>query len=154
MVHNSADPSPTIVPPPELSQHYQAIGSAIVDYALAVALIGLNPFQSWLVLTLVAVALIIVKMVWDIRQEWNFTGKHSICALVGYGFNLLGALALGFMALLTFVFIGAIFPVVTRFALSAALMTVTWTVGAATNQFFLDGYLNLEGESENGESYV
>lgn len=58
---------------------------------------------------------------------------------------------MGFMALLTMIFIGVVFPVMSRFALSAALMTVTWIVGAVTNQFSLNGYLNLASRLGKGE---
>ena len=107
----------------------------IVDYALGVAIIALNPFQSWLILTLCVGGVIILKMIWDIRRKWRSSSgaRHHFLATASYLFNLLGALAMGFMALLTLIFISTVFPVMGRFALSAALMTITWLAGAATN---------------------
>ena len=133
-----------------ISQRYRAIQSMVVDYALGVAIIGLNPFRSWLMLTLCIAGITILKMMWDIRRKWHFAGRHRVLAIASYLFNLLGALTMGFMALLTLIFIGVVFPVMPRFGLSAALMTLTWIVGAVTNQFFLNGYLS--SESEKGEA--
>ena len=128
-----------------ISRRYQANQFLMVDYALGVAIIGLNPFQNLLTLTLCIAAAIILKMMWDIRRNWGCSDGNHLLAIASFLFNLLGALTMGFMALLTLIFAGVFFPIINRFALSAALMTVTWIAGAVTNQFFLNGYLNLEG---------
>lgn len=133
-----------------ISQRYRAIRSMIVDYALGMAIIGLNPFRPLLTFTLCAAGIIILKMMWDIRRKWHFAGRHQVLAIASYLFNLLGALTMGFMALLTLIFIGVVFPIMPRFGLAAALMTLTWIVGAVTNQFFLNGY--LRSESVKGEA--
>ena len=155
MVNDSIDSSTaleaTSLSSSSLAQRYRAIQSMVVDYALGVAIIALNPFQSWLLVSLGIVGIIILKMMWDIRRKWHSPGGHHFLALASYLFNLLGALTMGFMALLTLIFIGVAFPVMTRFTLSAALMTVTWIVGAVTNQFFLNGYLRLVSRSGKGE---
>ena len=125
----------------------------VMNYALGVAIIGLNPFQNLLTPTLCIAAAIILKMMWDISRKWGFSGGNNLLAIASFLFSLLGALTMGFMALLTLIFAGAFFPVINRFALSAALMTLTWIAGVATNQFFLNGYLNLEGATGRRESH-
>ena len=137
-----------------ISQRYQAIQSMVVDYALGVAIIALNPFRSWLILTLGIAGVIILKMMWDIRRKWHFSGRHHVLAIASYLVNLLGALTMGLMAFLTLIFIGVVFPVMRRFALSAALMTITWITGVVTNLFFLNGCLSIEGDAlEKGKSH-
>ena len=109
MVHTTNSSTAMLVASSSISQRYSAIKSMVVDYALGVAIIGLNPFRSWLLLTIGVATIVILKMIWDIRRKWRFAGKHHGLAIASYGFNLLGALAMGFMALLTFVFIGVFF---------------------------------------------
>lgn len=123
----------------------------VVDYALGAAIVGLNPFQNLLVLTLFIAGVLNLKMMWDIGRKWSFPRRYSVVAVAGFLFNLLGALAMGFMAWLTLIVVGTFFPVMNRFAISAALMTFTWIVGAVTNQFCLNGCLNLESSSARGE---
>ena len=51
----------------------------------------------------------------------------------------------GYIALLawaTFVFLGSFIPLIDHYALSAALMSGSWTLGAAANQFFLNGFFH------------
>ena len=143
MANDSAATTVTL-PLSLISQRYRLIQSMVVDYALLVAIIGLNPFRSLSMLTLSAIGGIIFKMIWDIRRKWSFSGRHRILAVSSYLFNLLSALTTGFMALLTLIFISVVFPIVIRFALAAALMILTWIVGAVTNQFFLNSYLRNE----------
>ncbi len=122
-----------------LSLRYQSLQSMIVNYALGVGIIGLIPSIPTITLG-IAIALNL-KMLWDIGRKWRFSRGNSIVAIAGYAFNLLGALAMGVMAWLTLTFSGAFFPVLSRFAWTAAFMTFTWIVGSATNQFLLQGYL-------------
>lgn len=148
---DSSTSSPGIVSSSTIFQRYRAIQSMVMDYALGTAIVGLNPFQSWLTVTLCIALALILKMLWDIRRKWHLSGGYNVLAIASYLFNLLGALAMGFMALLTLIFIGVSFPIMTRFALPAALMTITWITGAVTNQFFLNRYLRLEGSVGEGE---
>ena len=113
----------------------------VVDYALGIAMIGLNPFQTMLTLTLCVAGALILKMMWDVIRKWGFPKRQSIVTIAGFLFNLLGAFSMGLMAWLTVTVVGVIFPIANRFAVSAALMTVSWIVGAVTNQFCLNGYL-------------
>jgi hypothetical protein len=136
---------------PAIPRRYRAIQSMVIDYALGAAIIGLNPFQNLLILTLCIAGALTLKMMWDIMRKWSFPRRYSVISIAGFLFNLLGALAMGFMAWLTLIIIGTFFPVMNRFAVSAALMTFTWIIGSVTNQFFLNGCLNLEADAEHGE---
>ena len=147
MSQESAELTGALSPSSNISRRYQANQARVTDYALGVAIIGLNPFQNLLTPTLCIAAAIILKMMWDVGRKWGFSGGNHLLAIANFLFGLLGALTMGFMALLTLIFLGVLFPIVNRFALSAALMTLTWFVGVATNQFFLNGNLNLEGRA-------
>jgi hypothetical protein len=134
-----------------IQQRYRAMRGMVIDYSLGVAIIGLNPFQNLPILTLCVAGALTLKMMWDIGRKWNFPKRYNVIAIAGFLFNLLGALAMGLMAWLTLTIAGTFFPIINRFSISAALMTFTWIVGAVTNQFFLNGCLNLEGVAKNGE---
>lgn len=138
----SVDVPGGIPPFPDISRRFQSIQSMVVDYALGVAIVGLNPFQNLLTLTLCIAAAINLKMIWDITRMWRFPQKRSILAIASFGFNLLGALSMGLMAWISFTVAGLFFPIFNRFALSAALMTLTWILGAVVNQFLLQGCLH------------
>ena len=113
----------------------------IVDYALGIAIIGLNPFQTMLTPTLCVAGALMFKMIWDVVRKWGFPKKQNVSTIASFLFNLLGAFSMGLMAWLTVTVVGVVFPIANRFAVSATLMTVTWIVGAVTNQFCLNGYL-------------
>jgi hypothetical protein len=66
---------------------------------------------------------------------------YNPIAIAGGLLNGLGSLAIALLAWLTFVFLGTFIPLIDHFGLSAALMSGTWTLGAAANQFFFNGYL-------------
>ncbi|MEM6518524.1 MAG: hypothetical protein AAF722_04220 [Cyanobacteria bacterium P01_C01_bin.70] len=80
MAHDSTDRSTTLaetlLSSSSIAQRYRATQSMVVDYALGVAIIALNPFQSWLMLTLGIVSIIILKMMWDIRRKLPSPGGH------------------------------------------------------------------------------
>lgn len=137
-----------------LSQRYRLIQDMIVDYAIGLAILGLNPFGSLLTATLIVAAAILIKMIWDIAKRWHFPVVRNPITIGGGMMNVLGALAIALLAWLTFIFLGALVPLIDRFALSAALMAGTWTLGAAANQFFLDGFLkqaSVQNHDQNND---
>lgn len=128
----------------DLATRYRVIQGMIVDYAIGLAILGLNPFENLLTPTLILAAAILLKMVWDIAKRWYFPRSTNLIALGGGAINVVGALAMALMAWLTMIFLGSFVPLIDRFALSAAFMTGTWTLGAAANQFFLNAFLNQQ----------
>jgi ethanolamine ammonia-lyase large subunit len=128
----------------DLSTRYRTIQGLIVDYAIGMAILGLNPFDNLFTPTLIVAVVILLKMVWDIAKRWYFPRITNLIALGGGLINVIGALAMALMAWLTMIFLGGFIPLVDRFALSAAFMTGTWTLGAAANQFFLNAFLNRQ----------
>ncbi len=130
----------------DLARRYRSIQGTIVDYALGLAILGLAPF--FLTPTLIVAAALLLKMVWDIAKRWYFPVVRNPIALAGGAVNALGALAIALLAWLTLVFLGTFIPLIDRFAVAAALMSGTWTLGAVANQFFLNGFLNRNARQE------
>lgn len=126
--------------PPFLIQRNRRIRNLILDYAMGAALIGLNPIRGTLTLTLLVVAVLILKMMWDIGYEWGYTKGQDPLAIAGNVFGFLGAFALAFMAWVTIFCFGLFVSLFSGFAISAALFTLTWTLGQVTNQFYASGY--------------
>jgi uncharacterized protein (DUF697 family) len=125
--------------PPFLVQRNQQIRNLILDYALGAALIGLNPIPGTLMMTLLVVAILILKMRWDIGSKWRYIKGQDFLAISGQLFGSLGAFALAFMAWVTMFCLSLFVPVLSGFAISAALFTLTWALGQVTNQFYASG---------------
>lgn len=114
-----------------------------LDYALGVSILGLIPIRELLTLRLFLAIALILKMSWDIGVQWQFVKGQDILAIAGHLFSLLGALAMAFMAWLTFLAIGLFFPPLGSFKLAATLFTLTWMIGQSVNQFYANGKKNL-----------
>ncbi|OUL23943.1 hypothetical protein BV378_20110 [Nostoc sp. RF31YmG] len=125
--------------PPFLIQRHQQIRNLILDYAMGAALIGLNPVRGTLTLTLLVVGVLILKMIWDIGYKWSHTKGQDPLAIAGNLFGILGAFALALMAWVSVFCFGLFVPLLSGFAISAALFTLTWTLGQVTNQFYASG---------------
>lgn len=131
--------SSLLATPPFLIKRYRKIRNLILDYAMGAAIIGLNPVRGTLTLTLLVVGVLIVKMIWDIGYLWSYTKGQDPLAIAGNLFGFLGAFALAFMAWVTMFCFGLFVPLFWGFAISAALFTLTWTLGQVTNQFYASG---------------
>ncbi len=138
MSNNSQQPE-TIATPPFLIQRNRQIRNLILDYAMGAALIGLNPVRGTLTLTMLVVGGLILKMIWDIGYSWGYTKGQDPLAIAGNIFGFLGAFALAFMAWVTIFCFGLFVPLFSGFGISAALFTLTWTLGQVTNQFYASG---------------
>jgi hypothetical protein len=125
--------------PPFLLQRHRKIRHLILDYAMGTALIGLNPVRGTLTLTLLVIGVLILKMIWDIGKEWSYSKGQDPLAIAGNLFGILGAFALALMAWVTIFCGGLLMPLFSGFAISAALFTLTWTLGQVTNQFYASG---------------
>lgn len=136
----------------DLAQRYRTIQTMVVDYAIGLAILGLNPFPNLLTLSLLIAAAILVKMLWDIGRKWRFPLVSNPITLAGGVGNIVGSLTMALMAWVTLVFLGTLVPVLGRFAFSAALMTLTWTLGAAANQFCLNAVLERASTHPQGET--
>lgn len=128
----------------DLASRYRAIQGIIVDYAIGLAILGLNPFANLFTPVLIVAVAILIKMIWDIAKRWYFPRITNPIALSGGLINAIGAFAMAFATWLVMIFVGTYIPPIGRFALSAAFMTGTWTLGAAANQFFLNAFLNRQ----------
>lgn len=64
--------------------------------------------------------------------------------------NTLGACAIALLAWVSLEFLGAIVPGIESLSLSAALMSGAWTMGAAFNTFFMNGFLRRRSTASMG----
>lgn len=122
-----------------LLRRYEAGQQMVVDYALGQAILGL--FHAWLTPVLVIAVLLLAKMVWDLARRWSFRAPRNPIAILGQLMNTIGACAIALLAWLCCVGVGAVLPLGDNYALSAALMSGTWTLGVSTNQFLMNGFL-------------
>jgi hypothetical protein len=125
-----------------LARSHRAGRSLTLDYALGAAILGLNPFPNLLTVTLICACGLVLVMIRHIGKKWEFVQGQNGFAIAGNLFGGLGALAMAFMAWLTLTAIGFFVPIVDRFAISAALFTLTWMMGLATNQYYEMGFYN------------
>ena len=118
---------------------YEAVQGMVVDYALGLAILGL--FREFLTQVLVITVLLVAKMVWDIARLWRFAISFNPIAVLGQMVLTVGACAIALLAWCSLELLGAIVPGIESFALSAGLMSGAWTLGAAFNTFFMNGFL-------------
>ena len=121
----------------------------VFDYALGISILGLIPISGLLTVKLLLAAGLLAKMLWDLGVKWQFARGQDILALAGYLFGFLGALAMAFMAWLTFFTIGLFIPYIGSFRIAAALFTLTWVLGQNTNQFYASGRRKLIRRQES-----
>jgi hypothetical protein len=108
----------------------------ILDYALGISILGLIPIPKLYTLKLLVALGLTSKMVWDIGKVWHFRKGEDWVARAGIFFGILGALAMAFMAWLTFIGLGVFLPYLRGLALAAALFMLPWGIGHAFNQFY------------------
>jgi hypothetical protein len=125
-----------------ISQCHRQARELILDYALGAAILGLLTFANLTTLILLVTAGLTVKMMRDIGAIWGFTKGQDMLAIAGNLFGGVGAFAMALMAWVTVIVLSIFIPLLSRFAISAALFTVVWMLGAATNQFYFNGYEN------------
>ncbi len=118
----------------------RTVRNLVMDYALGGAILGLNPFQNLLTLTLVIAAVLLFKMVRDIRAQWGFLVKPGGLTMIGNILSFIGALGASLMAWGSLIVLSFLVPVVNRLAIAAALFTLFWLVGMGTNQYYLNRY--------------
>lgn len=123
-----------------LVRRYQTTQRRVVDYSIGLAILGL--FHAFLTPVLVIAVILQLKMLWEIAGLWNFRFTYNPITIIGEFLNILGALAIALLAWITMIFLGAFVPLADHYALSAALMSGSWTLGAAANQFFLNGFFH------------
>ena len=110
----------------------------IFDYSLGAAIVGLIPITGGgsLEIKLLVVLVLILKMIWDIRNLWGKPRGQDVLALVGNVFGFLAAVVAGFLAWVTLIALGVLIPYAGAFAKAAGFATATWIAGQSTNQFY------------------
>lgn len=123
-----------------LERQERRVRDLILDYALGISIIGLIPISGLFTLKLLVAAILLLKLMWDIRKLLDFRRGQDALAIAGNLFGGLGAFAMAFTAWLTFFGIGIFVPYVKGLSLAAALFTLTWGIGQATKQFYASGH--------------
>jgi hypothetical protein len=123
----------------ELARLVGASQQRVVDYALGLGILGM--FPAWLSPVLVLAVLLLVGMLWDIGRRWRWSWPRNPITLIGAYLNVLGAFAVALLSWTALVLLGVWIPLIDHYALAAALLCGAWTLGAAANQFFLQGHL-------------
>jgi len=131
------------------SRRYRAVYDLVLDYALGAAIIGLNPFPSLFLLTLILTSLLLLKMRHDIQKMWNVPPRKGFWASTDILLGVIGALSIAFMAWLTLIIVSAFIPLVHRFAIAASLFALVWMVGFVINHSYLGAYAAQAGEESN-----
>jgi hypothetical protein len=110
----------------------------IFDYALGTAIVGLVPLRGGgtLEIKFLVVLLLILKMIWDIRNFWGRPQGQDVLAVVGNLFGFIAAVVAGFLAWATLIGLGVVIPYAGAFARAAGFATATWVAGQSTNQFY------------------
>lgn len=140
MSTHSPEPIPVETPIPEaFVRRHRQVRNLILDYSLGNAIVGLNPIPETLWLTVLIAIILLVKMSRDIGKQWGYPRGQDVLAIAGKLFGIVGALAIAGMTWLTVFAIGLYMPILQVFTDSAALFTLTWTLGQSTHQFFASG---------------
>lgn len=134
----ATNPRLTPQPIPQLRQEHR-MRNLILDYALGISILGLIPIPRLFTLKLVISIGLIFKMIWDIGKRWHWRKGQDLLAIAGAFFGILGALAMAFMAWITFVGLGVFVPYAKGLAIAAAFFTLPWAIGQTVNQFFASG---------------
>ncbi len=132
-------PDSPIALPQSVVQQERRARNLILDYALGISIFGLIPIPRLFTLKLVLASGLVIKMIWDIGKMWRWRKGQDLLAIAGVFFGIIGALAMAFMAWLTFLGLGIFLPYLKALALAAALFTLPWGIGQTVNQFYASG---------------
>ncbi|MEG4323410.1 MULTISPECIES: hypothetical protein [unclassified Microcoleus] len=124
---------------PNLVEINQEIRELIIDYAIAAAILGLNPLPGTMTLTLLAASVLLLKMMRDIGARWGYPKGQDALAIGGNLFGGLGSFWVAFMAWVSMYGLGLFVPFVGGFALASSLFALTWRVGQATHLYYASG---------------
>jgi len=131
----------------------RAIRGMILDYALGLAIVGLNPIPNTLWLTLLITAVLLIKMSRDVGRKWGFPTVYDPLAYLGLLFSGIGSFAFALMVFLTLLLLGQLFPLLDGFILSAVLFTLAWAWGQTMHHFFANGFPRRTMNSPPEESF-
>ncbi|MBE9140938.1 hypothetical protein IQ254_27695, partial [Nodosilinea sp. LEGE 07088] len=110
----------------------------IFDYAMGAAIVGLIPLHGGgsLEIKLLVVLVLVLKMIWDIRNYWGRPSGQGVLAVIGNLFGFMAAVLGGFLAWVTLIGLGVVIPYAGAFAKAAGFATATWIAGQSTSQFY------------------
>ncbi len=110
----------------------------IFDYCLGAAIVGLVPLRGGgtLEIKFLVVLVLILHMIWTIRNRWGKPRGQDALAVLGNIFGFIAAVVVGFLAWATMIGLGVVIPYVGAFATAAAFASITWMAGQSTNQFY------------------
>ena len=119
----------------------QTVNRLIVDYVLAVAILGVLPIYSnrWADVIGFSVTLLLnLKMVIDIKGHWGAPKRLELRSLLGNGLNFLEAFFLLVVVRLLISAIGLFVPTLVVFNVAIGHAVFTWRVGRSAHQYYFD----------------
>lgn len=118
----------------------RTIRGLILDYALGLAIVGLNPIPHTLWLTLVVALVLLVKMSWDVGKKWNFPRVYDPLVYLSLLFGGVGSFLFTLIVFLVMLVLSQPFPLLGAFTLSTILFTFAWIWGQTIHHFFANGF--------------
>ena len=119
----------------------QTVNRLIVDYVLAVAILGVLPIYSnrWVDAIGFSITLLLnLKMVVDIKGHWGAPKRLELRSLLGNGLNFLEAFFLLIVVRLSISAIGLFVPTLVVFNVAIGHAVFTWRVGRSAHQYYFD----------------
>lgn len=118
----------------------RAIRGLILDYALGMAIVGLNPIPNTFWVTLLITIVLLIKMSRDVGKKWGFPAVYDPGAFLGLLFGMVGSVAFSALVFLVMLLLGRLFPLLSAFTVSGVLFTLTWALGQTIHHFFANGF--------------
>lgn len=119
----------------------QVVRQTVIDYVIFAAILGLIPiygskgadFAGFL-----ALLLLNLKMVLDIRAHWGKPKQKGYAWIIGNGLNFLEAFAIAIIIRLGVSMIGLFIPIVVVFNAGIGHAVFTWLIGRSAHQYYFN----------------
>jgi hypothetical protein len=110
----------------------------IFDYAMGAAIVGLVPLTGGgtLEIKMVIVLALILKMTWDIRQQWGQPQGQGPWVTLSSAVGIIWAGIAGLLVWGIMIGLSVFVPYAGAFAKAAGFAAATWIAGQAVNQFY------------------
>lgn len=119
-------------------EHSHQARRLVFDYAVGVAIVGLIPGGRLWPIQVLAIALLLVKMMRDIRFHWGFPKGPSLDVILGHLSRGMSALIMTGVAWLCLFILSLLLPSLHGLALAISAFTLAWNLGQMTNHMCLN----------------
>ncbi|MEM7770327.1 MAG: DUF533 domain-containing protein [Cyanobacteria bacterium P01_A01_bin.37] len=119
-------------------EHSHQARRLVFDYAVGVAIVGLIPGGRLWPIQVLAIALLLIKMMRDIRFHWGFPKGPSLDVILGHLSRGMSALIMTGVAWLCLFILSLLLPSLRGLALAISAFTLAWSLGQMTNHMCLN----------------